>query len=315
MGEAERRSTNDKRRSISGGHLFGLHRQFWIRRLCSAWMVTVAIVSLSIAPPVPSQGCPITLASAREGMRGEIAPPLMLAASDQAHVQASCSAAVITDLTNKIRAEHGLHPLRPANVLAGVAEARLRDMFERQYFGHVSPTGEGPSDLARQRGYDHTYLAENIARATHADCEKLLDNWMHSKDHRGNILSNEAEEIGVALTSGTLNGSKTMLAVQVFGKPGHASSGHVRPSSCTTPSPALREQIDKDRREITVLSETAAEIKRELDGAEPGSVSQAKLERYNALASQVITKNRKLQEAMGKYNAAVKAYNDCVATK
>ncbi|MEN6422700.1 MAG: hypothetical protein ABFD76_12230, partial [Smithella sp.] len=43
-------------------------------------------------------------------------------------------------LTNKARVENGIAPLTENQLLNRIAEARARDMLEKQYFAHVSPT-------------------------------------------------------------------------------------------------------------------------------------------------------------------------------
>src|SRR5512137_1100292 len=62
-------------------------------------------------------------------------------------------------LTNKARNDNGgLPPLSENAQLNVIASARLKDMFDRQYFGHVSPNGEAVTDVAHRVGYPYRVL-------------------------------------------------------------------------------------------------------------------------------------------------------------
>ena len=90
-------------------------------------------------------------------------------------------------------------------------------MLEKQYFDHVSPTGEQASDLAENVGYHYKIIAENIGTGDFLNNQKIVDGWMQSPGHRENILSTEVREIGAAVLKGKMKGSVTYIAVQIFG--------------------------------------------------------------------------------------------------
>ncbi len=122
--------------------------------------------------------------------------------------------------TNKARRENGDLPLLVENQMLNIiAEKRLKDMFENQYFSHYPPSGETYSELAVRFGYEYNRLAENIASGTYRNDEKIIAGWMQSPGHRANILSPYVSEIGVAVGKGSFKGHETWIGVQIFGHP------------------------------------------------------------------------------------------------
>lgn len=109
----------------------------------------------------------------------------------------SMAAAVVAEM-NRERATAGLAPLRINEQLAAVALDRVEDMFAKHYFAHVSPDGIAPWTWADKRGYDYREFGENLAvgyRTPHA----IVDGWMHSREHRANVMSHTFDEVGVAI--------------------------------------------------------------------------------------------------------------------
>ncbi len=133
-------------------------------------------------------------------------------------LQEELTATEVVRLTNVTRSEHGVPELKESFLLNAVAVDRARDMFEKQYFDHVSPTGEKAADIAQKVGYRYKRLGENIASGAFITNQKIINGWMQSPGHRKNLLSGEFEEIGVAVVKGRLEGGEGWIAVQVFGR-------------------------------------------------------------------------------------------------
>lgn len=121
--------------------------------------------------------------------------------------------------TNAARSGNGLHELKENSLLNAVAEERAKDMFEKQYFDHISPTGEDDADVARRIGYRYKKIGENIAKGWYLNDKKLVDGWMQSHGHRKNILNSGFDEIGVAVVKGKFEGDEVIIGVQIFGLP------------------------------------------------------------------------------------------------
>lgn len=133
-------------------------------------------------------------------------------------LQQALISAEVFRLTNVTRSENGVLALKESFLLNTIAEERAKDMFEKQYFGHISPTGEKVSDIAQRIGYRYKRLGENLGGGSFLNNQKIIDGWMQSPGHRKNLLSKDYEEIGVAVVKGRLEGDDTCIAVQVFGR-------------------------------------------------------------------------------------------------
>jgi uncharacterized protein YkwD len=145
--------------------------------------------------------------------------PTPARSSGGAHpLQEELTATEVLRLTNVTRSEHGVPELKESFLLNAIAVDRARDMFEKQYFDHVSPTGEKAADIAQKVGYRYKRLGENIASGAFITNQKIINGWMQSPGHRKNLLSGEFEEIGVAVVKGRLEGGEGWIAVQVFGR-------------------------------------------------------------------------------------------------
>src|SRR5207248_3248732 len=70
---------------------------------------------------------------------------------------------------NSERQRNGLRPLRMDPQLQVVARAHSRDMYERDYFSHVSPDGKSAFDRLRAAGVKFLAAGENIAFAPEVD--------------------------------------------------------------------------------------------------------------------------------------------------
>lgn len=103
--------------------------------------------------------------------------------------------AEVLALVNKERAKAGCHRVAADGPLAGLARDFSGAMDREGFFGHTAPDGAGPWDRARRLGI--TDLGgENIARGQ-ADAHAVMDTWMHSPEHRANILDCDYRTLGV----------------------------------------------------------------------------------------------------------------------
>lgn len=121
-------------------------------------------------------------------------------------------------LINQKRAGIGLIPLNLSENLSVAAANKAADMFDKNYWAHVSPTGTTPWKFFQDVNYDYLYAGENLAKDFDRS-EEVVEAWMNSPSHRANILKPEYSDIGLAVVNGKLNGSETSLVVQEFGTP------------------------------------------------------------------------------------------------
>ena len=110
----------------------------------------------------------------------------------------SLDAISLLDAMNRERIVHGLGLLRLNERLTLAATDRMRDMFEKHYFDHISPDGIDPFSWIDKRGYDYREAGENLA-VGYASAADIVDGWMKSPAHRANVLNRHFDEAGVAI--------------------------------------------------------------------------------------------------------------------
>ncbi|HIE13018.1 MAG TPA: hypothetical protein EYP63_06295 [Desulfotomaculum sp.] len=107
---------------------------------------------------------------------------------------------VLFDLANQERVKAGLPPFTLDVRLVKLARLKSRDMYENNYFGHVSPTYGSAYDMERDAGISARVMgAENIARC--ATVERAHALFMESAGHRANILDPRHDLIGIGVVS------------------------------------------------------------------------------------------------------------------
>lgn len=122
----------------------------------------------------------------------------------------------VIKLVNKARNEAGVPVLVKNSLLQKAAAEKAHDMFEQNYFAHVSPSGKTPWDFIEKAGYNYQLAGENLA-INYTDIKEQQNAWMDSPLHRKNILNPAFSEIGVAVEVGVIDGHKTIITVQEFG--------------------------------------------------------------------------------------------------
>jgi uncharacterized protein YkwD len=135
-----------------------------------------------------------------------------------ADVSSSPSAPVqqqVLALVNQNRRRGGCDELSLDRRLIDAANEHAADMARRDYFAHESPNGDGAGDRVREAGYRWKRYGENIARGADSAYE-VVDGWMHSPEHRENIMDCRLHQMGVGLA---LAGDRTPYWVQDFATP------------------------------------------------------------------------------------------------
>ncbi len=115
------------------------------------------------------------------------------------------------NLVNSERAKNGLAPLKANTKLTEVARLKARDMIDRNYFSHTSPTYGSPFDMMRSFGVSYRTAGENLAGAPAVDVAHI--NLMNSPGHRANILNAGFKEAGIGILNG---GPYGKMFVQMF---------------------------------------------------------------------------------------------------
>lgn len=124
-------------------------------------------------------------------------------------------AEAVLKLVNQERSKAGLQPLTLTQKLTDIANTKAKDMADKGYFSHESPTYGSPFDMLKKFGVSFSYAGENIA-AGQKTAEEVMNSWMNSSGHKANILNKNYTQIGVGFYRGGQYGTEW---VQLFIKP------------------------------------------------------------------------------------------------
>ena len=191
-----------------------------------------------------------------EELEKNISTPGPLALSQTEEGIDSLKIEKIIYFTNFYRQKERVKKLKENKVLSQAAEQKLNDMFEKQYFGHISPEGTGAGDIIESLDYQYLRVGENLALGNFKSEKELVDGWMGSPGHRENILNSKFEEIGVATKKDIFEGKETFLAVQIF-----ATSL----SKCLLPDKSLLSGIEAKEIELKKIQNKAEDLEAEIE--------------------------------------------------
>lgn len=208
----------------------------------------------------------------------------------------------VIEWTNQRRKEASLSPLQEHPLLQNAAQRKIEDMFEKQYFAHISPLGEGASDLVEEEGYQFIAVGENLALGNYENDAVLVDAWMASPGHRENMLKSSYEEIGVALGRGSFEGRTTWLAVQIFARP---------LSSCPQPDISLRQTIERNESTLSEMQKKLEAMRSELE-RDQSPRQRRKVSEYNTLVKEYNALAEQTELIVATYNSQVGAFNQCL---
>lgn len=118
----------------------------------------------------------------------------------------------VLSLVNKERKKQGLNELKLSTKLTDIAEMKSKDMADKNYFSHTSPTYGSPFEMLQHFGVSYRSAGENIA-AGQRSAEEVMTSWMNSSGHRANIMNPSFTEIGIGYYAG---GSYRTYWTQLF---------------------------------------------------------------------------------------------------
>lgn len=119
---------------------------------------------------------------------------------------ADSQAASTVCLLNRERTSRGLRALRVNPRLSSAAQAHTNNMVRGRYFAHVSRSDGNPLSRIRSRGYlantRSWMIGENLAWGSGnlSSPRAIVKAWMHSPEHRANILTARFREIGIGVS-------------------------------------------------------------------------------------------------------------------
>jgi hypothetical protein len=123
----------------------------------------------------------------------------LLVAGPRAGAQRMASVAeqYLFSMANAERAQRGLPLLHWDAALARGAELHAEEMARRRSISHQYPGEPDLGERARRQGARFSVVAENVAEAPTAI--EIHDAWMHSPEHRANLLDSSVNSVGISV--------------------------------------------------------------------------------------------------------------------
>jgi hypothetical protein len=132
--------------------------------------------------------------------------------------QANISMSALLSETNRARRDNNLEDLRLSKRLSEAARLKAADMLDKQYWAHDAPDGTKPRKWFEDVDYSYAEAGENLAKNFYT-AEATMTAWMHSPEHRANILEPRYTDVGFAVITGELDGSQATIIVALYGHP------------------------------------------------------------------------------------------------
>jgi uncharacterized protein YkwD len=150
-----------------------------------------------------------------------VAAPAAFSSSNRESSSLAALESGVLHQLNAIRAEHGLVPLRSSARLAAAAAQHSHEMAADGYFAHDSANGSSFSTRIAHwyplKGHGYWAVGENLLWSSPTvDPGHALSLWMHSPEHRANILNAGWREIGVGAVHATAGGAFRNLPVTII---------------------------------------------------------------------------------------------------
>ena len=122
----------------------------------------------------------------------------------------------VFELTNQERKKKDVAPLVLNPLLCKLARAHSENMARHMKMEHTLD-GKSLADRIRAAGYKFANTGENIGSGSEdAPVTLVMQSWMESELHRGNILKTQFTEIGVGIAR---DKAGVVYYTQVFGRP------------------------------------------------------------------------------------------------
>ncbi len=201
----------------------------------------------------------------------------------------------------------GLVQLKTNDELTKIAKERVKDMFIKNYFEHVSPSGDSVSKIADRNNYKYITIGENIALGNFSGSRELVQAWMNSEGHRENILNKNYTEIGVYSEEGEYSGKKVWISAQIFSRP---------MSLCVEPDISKKETVEKETNSLNVLKLKISSVESELKKISTSDIKKynEKAAEYNNLAHTFNGLITDMKNIVTLYNKEVQDFNECIKT-
>lgn len=155
------------------------------------------------APAQPAPAQPSPAPAITPAPSSQPAAPVKPAAPAKAAVQPTAEELRSIELVNQERVKRGLNPLVLDPTLIVVAREHSREMMDKKYFSHQSPTSDLKTPMDRYLKVvprpEYACVGENLFYCTIVDVNRGHNAFMNSPTHRDNVVFPRYEKIGVGI--------------------------------------------------------------------------------------------------------------------
>ena len=141
--------------------------------------------------------------------------------------RAALEAAVVREM-NRVRAAHGLRPLRAAPALRSAARGHSQAMLTHGFFSHESADGTAFNERIRRYYTDRGFVRWSVGEALMAgqgrvvDAPAIVAAWLESPTHRTIVLSTTWRDTGIGVfydptAPATFGGTEAIVVTADFG--------------------------------------------------------------------------------------------------
>ena len=205
--------------------------------------------------------------------------------------------AEILKFTNEDRVKDGLEPLNLNSTLNAAALAKAEDMGLNNYFSHYGPDGKKPWEWINRAQYSYVLAGENLGM-NFSTAKAVHDALMDSPSHRQNILNEKYTDVGLAVISCTIDGQKTNVLVEMFGKRGEQNLAVDAKASATIAGTTQKAEVPIKSTTTQILGavkETKQTVKsNDTETAAPVAKETREIDSTTNFTSQAETKLAKL---------------------
>ena len=121
--------------------------------------------------------------------------------------------------TNAERTRYKQTSLKLDAKLTRAAQNKADDMAQRNYWSHITPSGQPPWHFIEKADYSYVKVGENLAYGFNSSRD-IVYAWMNSKPHKENVLDRAYHDVGfgIANAKNYINNGPETIVVAMYGQ-------------------------------------------------------------------------------------------------
>jgi hypothetical protein len=151
--------------------------------------------------------------------------------------QSNFSQTELLKLTNSSRTSAKLATLQISSQLDQAAQQKASDIVSGNYWSHIAPSGQTPSQLLASTGYQFIGDGENLAYGFNS-ANDVMTGWLNSLEHKANILNKDYSQVGfgIAESKNFMGKGPEVIVVAEYAQPSSAFINNNKLAAASLPS-------------------------------------------------------------------------------